>query len=97
MEKLRWHYKNGHFEEYSVLYKDDDYILVQNDETKSFSFGPRYNFGSLYGFPVNTSCLTAKEAITELREWIKIDMGFSLSAIGRWSCMIEAIKNVEKI
>lgn len=62
MEKLRWYFKNGtKFEEYSVLYSDDSFILVQNDNTKKYSYGLRRDFGTLCGFPVNQSCLTTDE------------------------------------
>lgn len=97
MKKRKWYCKNGtRFETFSVLYEDNSFILVQNDDTKEFSFGPRSDFGSLYGFPVNQSCLADKEAINRLRDWIKIDTGFSLINIGRWEAMIEAIENITK-
>lgn len=35
MRKLRWYFKNRtRYEEYSVLYQNEKYILVQNDNTK---------------------------------------------------------------
>ena len=97
MKKLKWFYKSGSFETYSVLDEDDRFILVRNDETGLFSFGPRSCFGSLYGFGVNESCLTAREAVVRLNSWISIDTGFSLLSIGRWRAMIEAINATEEV
>lgn len=40
MKKLKWYYKHGtKYEMFSVLYEDDTFMLVQNDDTKTFSFG----------------------------------------------------------
>ncbi len=91
MKKIRWFYKNGSFEEYSVLFEDNRFILVQNDKTKKYSFGPRSDFDSFYGFPVNNSCLTDREIISQLHNYIDIDNGFDLISVGRWKCMIEAV------
>jgi hypothetical protein len=42
VKKLKWYFKNGAcYEEYSVLYQDGEDILVQNDNTKKYSFGFR--------------------------------------------------------
>lgn len=74
MKKLRWYFKNGtRFEEYSLLYDDEDFILVQNDNTKKYSYGLKREFGTLYGFPVDQSCLSKEEAIDILNLFINID------------------------
>ena len=78
MRKLKWYYKNGEtFEVYSVLYDNGKYILVQNDNTKKYSFGLARDFGSLYGFPVNQSCLTKKEVKERLLAFIEIDKKYN--------------------
>ena len=78
MKKLKWYYKNGEtFEVYSVLYDNGKYILVQNDNTKKYSFGLARDFGSLYGFPVNQSCLTKKEVKERLLAFIEIDKKYN--------------------
>ena len=100
MEKLRWYFKNGtKFEEYSALFNDGDFILVQNDNTKKYSYGLKKDFGSFYGFPVNQSCLTKEEAINMLNLFINIDESYidSLGEIAennikRWNNMLE--KNI---
>lgn len=99
MEKLRWYFKNGtKFEEYSVLYSDDSFILVQNDNTKKYSYGLRREFGTLYGFPVNQSCLTTDEAKEMLSAFVNIDKSYLDSLgdiaqenINRWNGMLKAI------
>ena len=48
------------YEEYKTIYQDECFLLVQNLRTKTFSFGLIQDFGSLYGFPVNQSCLQKK-------------------------------------
>lgn len=78
MEKLKWYYKNGEvFEEYTILFEQGKYILVQNDCTKKYSFGLSRDFGSLYGFPVNQSCLTKKELKERLLAFIEIDKKYN--------------------
>lgn len=78
MRKLKWYYKNGEtFEVYSVLYDNGKYILVQNDNTKKYSFGLSRDFGSIYGFPVNQSCLTKKELEERLLAFINIDKKYN--------------------
>lgn len=73
MRKLKWYYKNGEtFEVYSVLYDNGKYILVQNDNTKKYSFGLSSDFGTLFGFPVNQSCLSAEELKAQLLAFIEI-------------------------
>lgn len=40
MKKLKWYFKNGtRFKEYSVLYDDGKFVLVQNENTKKYSYG----------------------------------------------------------
>lgn len=74
MEKLKWYFKGGKcYEEYTVLYSKADRILVQNDNTKKISFGLREDFGTLFGFPVNWSCLTIDEAKDMLARIIEVD------------------------
>ena len=99
MKKLKWYYKNGTAHEiFSVLYEDVDFILVQNDNTKNFSFGLKRDFGTLYGFPVNQSCLTPDELKKQLQAFIKIDKKYYNECphewfnenIARWQNMIKA-------
>lgn len=100
MEKLRWYFKHGtKYEEYTVLYREEDYILVQNDATGKYDFGLARDFGTLYGFPVNQSCLTEQEAIDRLNAFISIDEkyipstgDFARRNIDRWQKMLAAIR-----
>ena len=48
-----------------------------DDESKLYSFGLRNDFGTLYGFPVNQSCLTKEETIDILKIFIEIDNKYS--------------------
>jgi hypothetical protein len=99
MKKLRWYFKHGtKFEEFSVLYDDDKFILVQNDNTKKYSYGLKSDFGTLYGFPVNQSCLNTEEVKAILYAFVEIDKKYldSLGEIAevnikRWNNMLEAI------
>lgn len=98
MKKLKWYFKNN-YEVYSVLYEDNDFILVQNDNTKLFSFGLRRDFGSFYGFPVNQSCLTFKECKKQLNAFTEIDKSYlntlneiAVKNIERWQNMLTALK-----
>ena len=78
MKKIRWYFKNGtRYEEYFVLYQDEKYILVQNDNTKKYSFGLSRDFGTLFGFPVNQSCLSAKKLKLQLLAFIEIDKKYN--------------------
>lgn len=70
MEQRYWGKSN---ELYNILYEDDRHILVQNTETKTYSFGMPRDFGDLYGFPINQSCLTKTECINTLKCFIEID------------------------
>ena len=99
MKKLRWYFKNRtKFEDYSVLYSDDKFILVQNDNTKKYSFGLSGDFGTLFGFPVDQSCLQADEAKERLTAFIEIDKSYidtlgdiAKNNIERWNNMLEVI------
>ena len=76
MNKKVWYFKNNS-EVYSVLYEDKTYILVMDDESKLYSFGLKNDFGTLYGFPVNQSCLSKEETIDILKIFIEIDNKYS--------------------
>lgn len=83
MNRRRWYYKNGTcFEEFDILFDNGRFMLVQNVKTKVFSFGVCENFGTLYGFPVNWSCLTKDQAIERLNNMIRIDMQWKVKADG---------------
>lgn len=82
MNRRRWYYKNGTcFEEFDILFDNGRFMLVQNVETKVFSFGVCENFGTLYGFPVNWSCLTKDQAIERLNNMIRIDKGIAETGV----------------
>lgn len=107
MEQRKWYYKHGTASEtFNVLYCDGEFILVENDETKVISFGLKWDFGTLFGFPVNWSCLSPHEAIELLRRLIRIDSKPEYkelrnleksrngkTQIDRWKEMIAAIEN----
>ena len=48
-------------------------IPMGYDKNKLYSFGLKNDFGTLYGFPVNQSCLTKEETIGTLKSFIEID------------------------
>lgn len=92
----KWYFGNN-YEEYYVLYDDNHFILVQNINTKNYSFGHKGDFGSLYGFPVNQSCLSKNECIEMLKKFIEIDKRYidyplNKENIKVWKKMIEIIK-----
>ena len=92
MEQRKWFFNGGaNFELFNVLFDRDGFIVVQNCKTRTISFGAASCFGSLFGFPVNQSCLTKDEAISVLRSWVEIDKcyGFPTS---RWKNMISVIQ-----
>ena len=100
MKKLKWYFKHGTLHEvYTVLYEDEKFILVQNDNTKNYSFGLTSDFGTLYGFPVNQSCLTLTELKKQLNAFIQIDKKYCKECphdsfrenIKRWHNMIKAV------
>lgn len=92
MKIKRWYYKNN-YEDYNVLYENETYILVQNINTKTFSFGVVDDFGSFYGFPVNQSCLLKDECINILNRFIEIDERYNNKYnINTWLKMINKLK-----
>ena len=99
--KLKWYFKNGtKYELYSVLYDDDVFLLVQNDNTQKISFGMKRDFGTLCGFPVSWSCLSVKDAIRILNDLIKVDERYinelgdiAAQSIQRWQGMIKSVQN----
>ena len=76
MKKIKWYFKKNH-QIYNILYEDDKYILIQNNRNKLYSFGLKKDFGSLYGFPVNQSCLNKDECISILKQFIEIDKKYN--------------------
>lgn len=91
MEQRQWFFNHGaNFELFNVLFDDGGFLVVQNAETNTISFGAADCFGTLFGFPANQSCLSKKEAISVLNGWIEIDKGYSF-AISRWESIISAI------
>lgn len=106
MSVRRWYYKHGTcFEEFEVLYDNGRFMLVQNRETKAFSFGLCEDFGTLFGFPVNWSCLTKGQVIECLEGLIRIDSGnpevgaiwkkqYGYTESEQWQAMIEAVSRV---
>lgn len=92
MEQRKWFFNHGaNFELFNVLFDDGGFLVVQNAETNTISFGTEDCFGSLFGFPVNQSCLTKDEAISVLRGWIEIDKDYKFST-SCWENMISAIQ-----
>lgn len=92
MEQRKWFFNHGsNFELFNVLFARDGFIVVQNGKTNAISLGTEDCFGSLYGFPVDQSCLTKDEAIFVLREWIEIDKGYKFLT-SRWESIICAIQ-----
>ena len=100
MKKLKWYSEDGtKYEMYSVLYKNNEWILVQNDNTKKYSFGLVCDFGTFLGFPVNQSCLTIKELKEILNDFIKIDTKYinstsdiAVNNIERWKKMLLSVE-----
>ena len=73
MKQLKWYFKHGtKSETYSVIYEDDTFMLVRNENSGKYSFGAKNCFGTLYGFPVNWSCLTKEKAIETLTAFCDI-------------------------
>lgn len=92
MRQRKWFFNNGaNFELFNVLFYRDGFLVVQNDKTRTISFGAADCFGSLFGFPANQSCLTKDEAISILRDWVKIDNGYDF-VISRWESIISVIQ-----
>lgn len=102
----RWYFKHGtRYEEFNVLYDNGMFMLVQNRETKAFSFGLCEDFGTLFGFPVNWSCLTKDQAIELLQGMIRVDntdpeldaiweKQYGYTESEQWQAMIEAVSRV---
>lgn len=102
----RWYFKHGtRYEEFNVLYDNGMFMLVQNRETKAFSFGLCEDFGTLFGFPVNWSCLTKDQAIELLHGMIRVDntdpeldaiwkKQYGYTESEQWQAMIEAVSRV---
>ena len=97
MKKLKWYFKRG-TEEYAIIYEDVDFVLVNNDNTGKYSFGVKKDFGTLWGFPVDQSCLTASEAKAVLQRFVDIDKRYiseipdiANQNIDRWNGMIQSI------
>lgn len=102
----RWYFKHGtRYEEFNVLYDNGMFMLVQNRETKAFSFGLCEDFGTLFGFPVNWSCLTKDQAIELLQGMIRVDntdpeldaiwkKQYGYTESEQWQAMIEAASRV---
>ena len=102
----RWYFKHGtRYEEFNVLYDNGMFMLVQNRETKAFSFGLCEDFGTLFGFPVNWSCLTKDQAIGLLQGMIRVDntdpeldaiwkKQYGYTESEQWQAMIEAVSRV---
>lgn len=102
----RWYFQRGTcYEEFNVLYDNGRFMLVQNRETKAFSFGLCADFGTLFGFPVNWSCLTKDQVIDMLNNMIHVDkqyreleevykQQFGYTNVEQWQAMIEAVSRV---
>lgn len=91
MEQRKWFFNHGtNFELFNVLFNRDGFLVVQNDETRTISFGTADCFGSLFGFPVNQSCLTKEEATSVFLNWIEIDKSFGFP-VSRWENIISII------
>ena len=69
---------------FSVLYDDEKFVLVKNVSSGDYSFGLKRDFGTLFGFPVDKSCLTVEEAKSVLLGFIGIDEKF-FRFFGRYS------------
>lgn len=93
MQLTRYYNNHESFELFNVIYRKDNEILVQNDETKKYSFGSIDDFYSLYWFPVNQSCLTKEECVDVLKRFIEIDNKYIKSLPSK----IETIKMYEEM
>lgn len=106
MKQRKWFFKNGTcFEVYNILFDNGRFMLVQNDNSKKYSFGLCNDFGTLYGFPVNWSYLTADKCNDVLNGLIKIDSKkeyaclrefelkeYGYTSIDQWQAMINALR-----
>ena len=92
MEQRKLFFNNGtNFELFNVLFDREGFLVVQNDKTRTISFGTADCFGSLFGFPANQSCLTKDEAISILLDWVNIDNGYGFLT-SRWESVISVIQ-----
>lgn len=103
MEQRKWYFNHGkNSETFNILYDNGRFMLVENAETKKVSFGMCNCFNTLYGFPVNWSCLTRAEAVELLIRLRKIDEKnpdlrqiereqWGYTAIDQWCGMIDAL------
>lgn len=104
MEQRKWYFKHGtRYELFNILFDNGRFMLVENCETKAISFGMCDCFNTLYGFPVDWSCLTRPRAIAiisnlvgidtkypELRELERQQFGYTI--IDQWNSMIDALR-----
>ena len=92
MEQRKLFFNSGtNFELFNVLFDREGFLVVQNDKTRTISFGTADCFGSLFGFAANQSCLTKDEAISILLDWVNIDNGYGFLT-SRWESMISVIQ-----
>lgn len=94
MKKLKWYFKHGtKFDEFYVLWEDGKYILVKNCDTEMYSYGLKCDFGTLFGFPVNQSCLTHDECIRMLNSFMEIDKKYDdcNQTMNVWKNMLMAL------
>lgn len=103
MEQRKWYFNHGKNSEiFNILYDNGRFMLVENVETRKVSFGMCGCFNTLFGFPVNWSCLTRAEAVELLIGLRKIDEKnpdlrkiereqWGYTAIDQWCGMIDAL------
>lgn len=98
MEQLKRYYNYGKkYELFNVLYRDSNYILVQDNETKTYSFGLIRDFNTPTFFPTNQSCLSKEKAIDILKWYIEADSkniekySFMKEEVSRWKRMLKSI------
>lgn len=71
MEQRIWYFKHGTVKQpYDIIYDDGTHICVRSVNSGKYSYGMTHDFGTLYGFPVNQSCLTLSEIIERLQAQI---------------------------
>lgn len=90
-KQLKWYHKRGTtYEIFSVIYEDETFMLVHNENSGDYSFGTRNCFGTLNGFPVNWSCLTKEQAIGTLNSLLEI-FTYSEPHKSTWRGMLNAL------
>lgn len=103
MEQRKWYFNhNKNSETFNVLYDNGRFMLVENAETKKVSFGMCNCFNTLYGFPVNWSCLKKSDAVQlliklcevadkypEVRQVEREQWGYT--ELEQWRGMIDAL------